>query len=134
MPHKIFLAEDDDNMRFVIAFALQADGYKVVEARDGSELLELLAAASPLQRPDVVVSDVMMPGYTGLGVLAALYRSDWHVPVILITARRDDALVGDALRLGASAVLRKPFDIDDLRTAILSVTASSPIEANRKFC
>jgi CheY-like chemotaxis protein len=128
MPSTIFLAEDDDDMRALIASALQSDGYEVVEAKDGAELLELLATAStsPMKRPDIIVSDVLMPGYSGLGVLAALHKSAWKVPVILITARRDDAVALDAMRLGASAVVRKPFDIDDLRTTILSVAIEKP--------
>jgi len=79
-----------------------------------------------MKRPDVIVSDVLMPCYSGLGVLAALHKSAWHVPVILITGRCDSTLVSDAMRLGASAVVRKPFDIDDLRTAILSACVAPP--------
>ena len=124
MPSTIFLAEDDEDMRALISSALRTDGYHVVEARDGSELLELLAHASitPMNRPDVIVTDVLMPGYSGLGVLAALHRSAWHVPVVLITARRDNGIALAAMRLGASALVRKPFDIDDLRTTILNVS------------
>ena len=122
-PSTIYLAEDDEDMRLLIALALTSDGYDVTQAKDGSELLELLATAAttPLKRPDVIVSDVLMPGYSGIGVLAALQRCDWTVPMILITARQDDAIVQEAIRLGASAVVRKPFDMDDLRIAILNV-------------
>src|SRR5512135_946918 len=122
MPGTIFLAEDDDDMRALISMALQNDGYDVIEAKDGAELLELLAGASssPMRRPDIIVSDVLMPCYSGLGVLAALHKSSWNIPVILITARRDESVIRDAMRLGASAVVHKPFDIDDLRTAILN--------------
>ncbi len=132
MPGTIFLAEDDDDMRTLIATSLQADGYEVIEAKDGAELLDLLAGASssPMQRPDIIVSDVLMPGYSGLGVLAALHKSAWKVPVILITARRDESVVADAMRLGASAVVHKPFDIDDLRTAILNVSIDNQLEAS----
>jgi len=131
MPNTIFLAEDDDDMRALISLALRNDGYDVREAKDGAELLELLANASssPMARPDLIVTDVLMPGYSGLGVLAALHKSAWHVPVILITARRDDGVVSDARRLGAAAVVHKPFDLDDLRTAILSVSVDSQLEA-----
>ena len=121
MPTTIFLAEDDDDMRALIASSLHNDGYEVVEARDGAELLDLLAqvATAPIRRPDVIVTDVMMPCYSGLGVLLALRGSDWHVPVILITARRDAEVEDDARRFGAVAIVRKPFDLDDLREAIL---------------
>lgn len=132
MPSTIYLAEDDDDMRALIAASLKADGYDVVEAKDGAELLDLLAGAStqPMRRPDIIVSDVLMPCYSGLGVLAALHKSAWKVPVILITARRDESVVNDAMRLGASAVVHKPFDIDDLRTAILSVSLDAQLEAS----
>lgn len=131
MPSTIFLAEDDDDMRSLISLALRNDGYDVVEAKDGAELLDLLAGASaaPMKRPDIIVTDVLMPCYSGLGVLAALHKSAWNVPVILITARRDEGVVNDALRLGAAAVVHKPFDIDDLRTAILNVSIDGQAEA-----
>ena len=131
MPSTIFLAEDDDDMRALIAMSLQNDGYEVIEAKDGAELLDLLAGASssPMRRPDIIVSDVLMPCYSGLGVLAALHKSSWNIPVILITARRDESVIRDAMRLGASAVVHKPFDIDDLRTAILNISIDNQLEA-----
>ena len=126
MPTRIILAEDDDDLRCWVSTQLRKDGYDVTEARDGTELLALLATASstPTRRPDVIVSDVLMPGYSGIGVLAALRSSDWDVPVVLITARRDEAIEEDAKRLGAAALVRKPFDVDDLRTAILVAVMS----------
>jgi CheY-like chemotaxis protein len=131
MPGTVFLAEDDDDLRTLISHSLRNDGYEVIEAKDGAELLDLLAGASsaPMQRPDVIVTDVLMPCYSGLGVLAALHKSAWNVPVILITARRDDAVDHDAERLGAAAIVHKPFDIDDLRAVILNVFVDSQLEA-----
>jgi CheY-like chemotaxis protein len=127
MPTKVFLAEDDEDMRTLVSTALRNDGYEVVEARDGTELLALLASASstPIRLPDVIVSDVLMPGYSGIGVLAALRSSQWDVPVVLITARRDEAIEEDAKRLGAAAFVRKPFNVDDLRVAILAAVMSA---------
>lgn len=111
----------------MLSVALRSDGYDVIEAKDGAELLDLLAGAtkSPLKRPDVIVSDIVMPCYSGLNVLAALHQSSWCVPVILMTAREDNTVVREALRLGASAVVRKPFNIDDLRAAIRSLASST---------
>ena len=127
MPSTVFLADDDDDLRTLLASSLGEDGYDVVQARDGAELLELLgeAAAIPWRRPDVIVTDLKMPLYSGLGVLAALKQSAWNVPVIVITARTDARTITDALRLGATAVLRKPFSVTDLRAAILSAATSS---------
>ncbi len=125
-PTTIFLAEDDEDMRNLIGEGLRSDGYEVVEAKDGAELLELLSDAfdHPLRRPDVVVTDVLMPGFSGLGVLSTLRRSRWNVPVVLITAQRDSSVRTLAARLGAAAVFWKPFDLDDLRTAILNASVA----------
>jgi CheY-like chemotaxis protein len=121
-PTTIFLAEDDDDLRALLSLALRRDGYFVVEARDGGELLDLLADVcnAPWSKPDVIITDVLMPCYSGLGILGALRNTHWDVPVIVITARRDADVARDAMRLGATKVIRKPIDLADLRTAILS--------------
>ena len=64
-----------------------------------------------------------MPGYSGLGVLGALKRTAWNIPVFVITARRDADVAADAMRLGALKVFRKPFDLTDLRAAIVAETS-----------
>lgn len=117
----IFLAEDDSDLRVLLTTTLRADGYDVRDVSDGSELLSLLARATlPLERPEVIITDVLMPGYSGLGILAAVRGAGWSTPVILITARRDEALKNEAADLGATAFLQKPFDVDDLRVAIVN--------------
>jgi len=119
---KILVADDDPDMRELVATTLRADGYDVGEARDGNELLERLEQAfdDPGIRPDVVLTDVMMPGLSGLGVLEALRRAQLHFPVVLMTVLKDPSVHIVAKRLGAVGVLGKPFDVDDLRTAILN--------------
>ena len=62
-----------------------------------------------------------MPGFTGLEVLAGLRDANWHTPILLITAYGSDETYEEAARLGASGVFDKPFDIDDLRTAVLNL-------------
>ena len=122
---RVLVADDDDEMRAFVTATLQADGCATVEAHDGRELIELLQTAldSPALRPDVVVTDVKMPGLSGLGALAALQHSKWELPVILITALTDVSLDVVAKRLGAVGILHKPFDPDDLLTAVHNATA-----------
>jgi CheY-like chemotaxis protein len=121
-PATVLVADDDEDMRDLVASSLRADGYAVVEANDGAELLDRLEEAlqDPGSRPDVVVTDIMMPGLSGLGVLDALRRARLEFPVILMTVLADDSIHLVARRLGAVGVLRKPFDMDDLRTAIVN--------------
>ncbi len=118
----ILVADDDDDMRALVASVLRADGYVVEEAVDGAELLDRLEQAidNPAARPDVVVTDIMMPKLSGLGVLDALRRAQVHFPVLLMTVLDDYSIHIVARRLGALGVLRKPFDMDDLRTAVVN--------------
>lgn len=121
----VIVADDDDELRDLIADALRSDGYKVVEARDGEELLSLVAdsVGDAATRPDVVVVDVRMPKLSGLGVLEELRRTYVRLPVVVITGFSPDSVEVVARRLGAMGVLRKPFDMDDLRTAIVNARA-----------
>jgi two-component system, response regulator, stage 0 sporulation protein F len=119
---KVFVADDDDDLRALVVETLRADGYTVLEARDGEELLALLsdALADPETRPDIVVADVRMPKLSGLGVLQYLQRAHVTVPVLLMTGFAPRSVGIVARRLGAVGVLEKPFDVDDLRTAVMN--------------
>jgi two-component system, response regulator, stage 0 sporulation protein F len=121
----VLVADDDDDTRAMLAAVLRRDGYDVTEARDGHELLELLAP-SPLRHrtsppPDIIVTDVRMPGVDGMSVLAGLRKTGWATPVILITAFANDGLRARATELRADALFTKPFDVDDVRTAVLNL-------------
>lgn len=122
-PIRIFVAEDDSDLRALMARALRRDGYEVIESADGLELLDCLqdALAMPLSMPDVIITDVMMPRYSGLGVLRALRRANWFTPVIVVSALGEKHLE-QARELGATAFLKKPFDLDALRTAVVNAS------------
>lgn len=115
-PVRIFLAEDDDAMRFLVFEVLSAWGYEVTRIPDGRILRAYMKSAEAGRRPmpDLVISDVRMPGGSGLEVLEETRAVDWATPVILITAFPDSATLAEARRLGAVAVLDKPFDLTDL--------------------
>ncbi|HEX2878432.1 MAG TPA: response regulator [Polyangiaceae bacterium] len=115
---RILLAEDDAHMRRLLARALRRSGFEVVQARNGSELLDKIVAL--VLRPpdgesvDLVITDVRMPIATGLDALAVLRQSDWFTPVIVLTAFGDPATHDEAYMLGSSVVFDKPFDINAL--------------------
>lgn len=129
----ILIADDDDDMRALMATTLRNDGYSVVEASDGAQLLELLrdALEDARRRPDILVTDIKMPHLSGLGVLQALRRAHVRMPVIVVTAFADASMHTVAKRLGAVGVLQKPFDVDDLRTVVLN--ASTAFERDTAF-
>lgn len=124
---RVLLAEDDDAMRDLLACRLRRDGFEVLEARDGSELSTLIEAAHDARAMtrapivDLVISDARMPFASGLDALEGLRRSDGSTPFILITAFGDTHTHSEAYRLGASAIFDKPFDVDDLCTAVVNL-------------
>lgn len=131
---RVFLADDDHDTRAVVAAALRQDGFQVLEARDGRELLDMVAASLLGEggpRPDLIVSDVRMPGFSGLGILTGLRASAWNVPFVLVTAYGSDDLFQEAREVGADAIFYKPFDIDDLRTAICNLLPNSTLRRSR---
>jgi CheY-like chemotaxis protein len=118
----VLLAEDDASMRELVASSLRKGGYAVVEATDGADLVEQLGSLWIEDRiPDAIVTDVRMPRLNGLDFLAGLRRPKWTIPVVVITAFGDRALHEEALRLGAAAVLDKPFRMAALRSTLESV-------------
>ncbi|NUM68526.1 response regulator [candidate division KSB1 bacterium] len=128
-PH-VLLAEDDHEMRVLLARALQYAGYEVVTCRNGVELLEHLGAyflPDEEQEPiALIISDVRMPGLTGLEILEGLSKHQDFPPFILITAFGDAETHADAARFGALAVFDKPFDLDDLLARVRKIVP--PVE------
>lgn len=126
IPFRVFVADDDREMRRMIAESLRRDGHFVLEASDGGALwLDLGHAfygAAPDGQGSVIVSDVRMPGHDGLEILRRMRAHPWCPPFILITAFGDPALHQEALRLGAHVVLDKPFDLSALRSAVLELS------------
>jgi DNA-binding response OmpR family regulator len=119
----VLLAEDDADLRRLIGEALERDGYRVKPVKTGVELWAFLdrAASDPGLMVDVVVSDIIMPGCTGLEVLGALRQRDWATPVVLITAFGDEETKSEARRLGAAIFIDKPFQMEELRHAVRSL-------------
>jgi len=121
---RIAVADDNREIRRILARALRQDLYEVTEAADGDELLEILTGsqAQPRATPiELVISDVRMPGRSGLEVLEELRRTDGTTPFLLVTGSGDAELCARALREGATAVFQKPFDLGEIRTAVQSL-------------
>lgn len=116
----ILIADDDAEMRALVAEQLRDDGYEVETSHDGFALLERLRELRrhPLDLPDAIVTDVRMPGHSGLEVFAAMRRAGWTTSVVLMTGFCDSWLREQAARFGAAAVLEKPFDIEELRRVL----------------
>jgi CheY-like chemotaxis protein len=127
---RVIVAEDEPDVRQMVVVALRGMGYDIIEARTGAELLDHLGDAlldgDPQARPDAIVSDIRMPGLTGMEILAGLRHAEWPTAIVLMTAYADRATRDEAKRLGVDAFFEKPFDIDDLVTALVNVTPLPP--------
>lgn len=112
---RVLLAEDDPAFRETLRESLQGEGYEVVEAADGRALLTALgqALAPGGRRFDLVVSDVRMPGGSGLDVLEQNFARDPDTPFLLITAFGDRLTHARASEFGVE-VIDKPFEMDEL--------------------
>ena len=117
VPHPlahVLLAEDDPGFRDVVGCYLRRAGYRVSRVRDTTALLTRIGRAKPWgpeDAIDIVVSDIYMPGGTGLRVLRGLADAGFVTPVVLMTAFGDPAVHAEAITQGARAVLDKPFDL-----------------------
>lgn len=117
---RVLLAEDDVDLRNLLAAALRRAGYSVLTAKDGQAMLSLFTEASQaaLPAPDVIVMDIRMPRYSGIELLAALRLASWTIPVILITGFGDEMTHCRARDFGAIAVLDKPLPAMELIQAV----------------
>jgi two-component system response regulator (stage 0 sporulation protein F) len=117
--HHVLVAEDDTEMRRLLQRALTRDHHRVTGVADGSELLQQLHRLRDGNAlPDLIVCDLRMPGASGLSALRFMQEHALRVPIMLITAFCDETTRALAYGLGAWCVFAKPFDLDDLRTAV----------------
>jgi CheY-like chemotaxis protein len=125
---RILLAEDDPEMREMLSFVLWREGYAVESITDGASLLQRLdeAGTSEAIDWDLVISDIRMPGITGMEVLEYLKARGNLPPLMLITAFGDEQTHELARRLGAVALLDKPFDLQDLMCQVRQVILPHP--------
>ena len=129
---RVLIAEDDEEMRRLIAIVLSRDGHRVVQASDGTQLvdqvLESMKSGIPI---DLVVTDVRMPGVSGFEAVSWIRDLGCRAPVVVITAFADPDLKATGTHLGVVAVLDKPFELDDLKALVRRVLAASPLGSRR---
>jgi DNA-binding response OmpR family regulator len=130
---KVLVADDDAELRELIAFTLGQAGYLVIKAGDGPGAVRLFAEESP----DLVVLDINMPGLSGFRVCEAI-RARSRVPVMMLTVRGEEEDLVRALGLGADDYLTKPFSPRTLLARIRALLrragmteSSAPLAAGR---
>jgi len=109
----ILLVDDEDSVQKLLAYPLEREGFRVLQARDGEEALERFAS----EEVDLVVLDLMLPKLDGLEVCKRL-RALSEVPIIMLTARDDELDKVLGLELGADDYITKPFSIREFRSRV----------------
>jgi len=129
---KILVADDDQDLRELVAFSLAQAGFLVLKAPDGQAALRLFASESP----DLLLLDINMPGLSGFQVCEEVRRRS-RVPVMMLTVRGEEEDLVRALELGADDYLNKPFSPRTLLARVKALLrragmeASAPVAAGR---
>ena len=125
-PHReahtsVLVADDDDDVRELVAWVMRSAGHEVAEAPDGQAALDQMVD----HRWDLAVLDIGMPGMSGLEVLASLRERHTDCgPIIVLTGCDDPDVRQEARNLGADAYLTKPFVLADLRVRAQDLIAA----------
>jgi two-component system alkaline phosphatase synthesis response regulator PhoP len=119
---RVLVIDDERAIVDVVRTILEWNGYEVLSADDGSRGF----AAAQRQSPDAIILDLMMPVMDGFAVLEALrdHERTAGVPVLVLTAVKNEEVEVRCAELGADGYLRKPFEPDELLAAVRAITAT----------
>lgn len=120
MPQKVLIVEDEETIADAVAYALSRSGYETDTALDG---LEGLRKAKE-EHPDLIILDLMLPGMDGLELCREL-RAESSVPIIMLTARHEEADRVIGLEVGADDYVIKPFSMKELIARVKAVLRRS---------
>jgi CheY-like chemotaxis protein len=120
---KILVAEDERDIRELIALTLQFAGFEVVTATNGVEVVEL----APAENPDLILMDVRMPRMTGYQACEALKQMPGleDTPVVFLSAKGQDSEIQEGLGAGAVEYILKPFAPDELAAQVRRILAET---------
>ncbi|AJP71153.1 response regulator transcription factor [Sphingomonas hengshuiensis] len=118
----ISVIDDDGSLRRALVALLRSLGYEASGHASAEEFL----ATGEIDRSACVITDIQMPGMSGIDLKIALDERDTRVPVIMITARSEEALLARAAASGAACVLQKPFPADSFVESLERVLLAQP--------
>lgn len=127
---KILVVEDEEDIRTLVRYNLEAEGFAVVEASDGERGLNLAAK----ERPALIVLDLMLPGLSGLEVCRLLRTKEEtaHVPILILTARATEIDKVLGLEMGADDYVTKPFSPREFVARVKAILRRSYGQANER--
>ena len=114
MSKKVLIVEDEESIVEILSFNLGREGYDTIEAYDGKTGLQLALE----QNPDLILLDLMLPEMNGFDVCKAIRAAGHGVPIVMLTAREEEADKVMGLELGADDYITKPFSMRELLARI----------------
>ncbi len=126
---QILVVDDAEGIRTYLKNLLSLKGYDVLLAEDGQRALEILRDGA---EPQVIVLDIMMPGMDGIELLGKIKEAWPQLPVIMLSVVGKAATIVEAMSLGASDYLNKPFEEEELEIALAKVLEKETIMAERE--
>lgn len=122
---RVLVADDSETILLLLRTRLEMEGYEVSTASDGQEVIETLAATGDDQQPDLILLDAMMPRMSGLDALRTLRDEGRDLPILIVSAHREEETLSQAEGLGADGCIAKPIDFEDLLGRIAKLTGNS---------
>jgi DNA-binding response OmpR family regulator len=120
---RVLIADDSETILLLLRTRLEMEGYEVVTAADGVEVLELLRG--PTADPDILLLDAMMPRKSGIDALRELRADGIETPVLIVSAHQDEMDAGAPSEIEVSGYITKPIDFDLLFRCIAELTGDS---------
>jgi two-component system, OmpR family, KDP operon response regulator KdpE len=112
-PLRVLVVDDEPPIRKLLRMGLSTQGYRVIEAPDGTSALDHMR-----EKPDLIILDLGLPDMQGLDLLRQLRADNDSVPIVVLSSRADEGAKVQALDLGADDYVTKPFGMDELLARI----------------
>jgi DNA-binding response OmpR family regulator len=119
---RVLIADDSETILLLLRTRLEMEGYEVVTAADGVEVIEAMSRDSE-PKPEILLLDAMMPRKSGIDALRELRADGVDTPVLIVSAHQDEMDAGAATDVEVSGYITKPIDFDQLFSRIAELTA-----------
>ena len=125
MSTRVLIADDSETILLLLRTRLEMEGYDVVTAADGVEVMEAMGRDGE-PKPEILLLDAMMPRKSGIDAVRELRASGVDTPVLIVSAHQDEMDAGAATDVEVSGYITKPIDFDQLFSRIAELTRSGP--------
>ena len=121
MSTRVLIADDSETILLLLRTRLEMEGYEVITAADGVEVIEAIQRDSE-PKPEILLLDAMMPRKSGIDALRELRAAGIDTPVLIVSAHQDEMDAGAATDVEVSGYITKPIDFDQLFSRIAELT------------